>query len=141
MSVSSVAGLLAAGSLLFGLGAPAAAPAKASGPYPMAKYASTSAEDGRLKSGCGYYAYTYRVKPPTEIWGLETTLVDPRGKVIASGAYLSGSNPTTDRVAFRFCRNTTVPGRFKIRAKFSYKSGPGDNATDGSARTSTFYLR
>ena len=140
MSVTTVTGLLAAGSLLLGLGT-ADAPAKQSGPYPMAQYARTYAQNGTLLSGCHSYRYSYRLAPPTEIWGLETTLIDPRGKAVASGAFLSGSDPTVGKGIFRFCKPTTTPGRFKIRAKFTYKQTPGSVPVDGSARTFTYYLR
>lgn len=141
MSVTTVTGLLAAGSLLLGLGGATDAPPKASGPYPMAQYARVYAPDGTLLSGCHSYRYSYRVDPPTEIWGLETTLIDPRGTAVASGAFLSGSDPKAGKGYFRFCKPSTTPGRFKIRAKFTYKETPGSTPTDGSARTFTYYLR
>lgn len=81
-----------------------------------ASYGRTSAPDGTLRSGCRNYPYRYRITTPTDDWTLETFLRDPTGETIASGAFFSDSDASRNRVRFRFCRYSTRPGRFTIRA-------------------------
>ncbi len=95
------------------------APATAS----TAKYGHTAAPDRVLKPSCHNYGYRFRVKTPTNDWMLETFLVDPRGETIASGVLGAPAQSKKDRSHFRFCRNTTRPGKFKIRAKISWWDG------------------
>ncbi|TIC85723.1 hypothetical protein [Nocardioides sp. GY 10127] len=98
--------------------------AGAAGAHRMAAYGATSAQDGRLHRGCHDYTYGYRVSPPdADSWGLETFLVDPDGDTIASGGFLSGGDRKKGTGTFRFCRGTTSPGRFTIRAKLTYYTG------------------
>ncbi len=56
-------------------------------------YGSTGRPDGILRDGCHNYRYHYRVRPPTGDWVLETFLIDPRGEKLASGAFISDSDP------------------------------------------------
>lgn len=79
-------------------------------------YGRTSAPDGTLRSGCHNYRYGYRVRPPTGDWTLETFLRDRTGDGIASGVFISGTDPRAQHTHFRFCRYSTVAGRFTIRA-------------------------
>jgi hypothetical protein len=88
-----------------------------------ASYGHTGAPDRILRDGCHNYRYHYRVKPPTNDWVLETFLVDPRGKKIASGAFISDSDPKRGHGRFRFCRYSTRAGRFTIKAKLSWYNG------------------
>lgn len=95
------------------------------GTHRMAKYAKTFRGDGTLLEGCNNYRYGYKVTPPpdADTWALETFLTDRRGVTIASGGVLDGADPKKGKETFRFCRENTVPGRFKLRGKFTYKVG------------------
>lgn len=89
---------------------------------------STHARDGRLRSGCHDYGFRYRLNIRTNDWTLETFLRDPGGENIASGAYVADADPKRNRAAhFRFCRYTTQPGRFTIRAKLVYYNASGEH--------------
>ena len=88
-----------------------------------ADYGRAWARDRALRDGCHDYAYHYRVKPPTSDWALETFLRDRRGKTIASDALIAPHDKLKARSTFRFCRYNTVPGRFKIRGKLTWKNG------------------
>ena len=90
-------------------------------------FGRTGAPDGVLRSGCHRYRYHSKVTTPTDDWTLETFLVDRTGETIASGAYFTDSDPATNRRAvFRFCRYSTKPGRFTIRAKVHWYGEYGD---------------
>ena len=80
----------------------------------------TWAKDKVLRQGCHDYRYQYVVKPPESDWSLETFLIDPRGKEVGAGQMLFNSDPDRGQSHFRICRNTTVPGRFKIKGKLTY---------------------
>ena len=54
---------------------------------------------------------------------LETFLIDPNGEGLASGAFGSPVDTLRDRKRFRFCRNSTRPGVFKIKAKLTWQDG------------------
>jgi hypothetical protein len=86
-------------------------------------YGHTGAPDRILRDGCHGYRYHYRVRPPTNDWVLETFLTDPRGDTIASNAFSSDSEHKRGHGKFRFCRYSTRPGRFTIRAKLTWYSG------------------
>ncbi|CAB4708395.1 MAG: hypothetical protein F2667_06895 [Actinobacteria bacterium] len=133
VSTSLIAVALAAG-LLVGPGATGA-----EGDLDAAKYAKSIGVDGVLKSGCHNYPYRYRVKPPTSQWAFETFLVDRRGESVASGVALAGQDPEKGTLHFRFCRENTVPGRFKIKLKFTSRDGYA--VSDGFAKPSFFTLR
>jgi hypothetical protein len=86
-------------------------------------YGHTAAPDRALRPGCHDYAYRYVIKAPTDDWTLETFLDDPRGETLGSGAFLSDSDPRRGDGVFRFCRYSTKPGRFTIRAKVQWYDG------------------
>ena len=86
-------------------------------------YGRTHADDGRLRDGCHNYRYRYVVDAPTHDWTLETFLVDPHGDTLASGAFLSDSDPERGSATFRFCRYSTRAGKFTIRAKIHWYNG------------------
>lgn len=104
----------------------------------MAAHADTSRKDGRLRAGCHDYGFRYRIEVPDGPWMLEVTLVDRRGEKIASGGVMSGSDPTSGRDHFRFCRANTVPGKFKIRGYLTY--GSGDDQRAGRISPTRFRL-
>jgi hypothetical protein len=114
LATGLLTGLLTIGALV----APGA-PALAGG----ADYGHVGARDRALRDGCHDYGYHYRVKPPTSDWALETFLHDRRGRTIASDALLAPHDEKRGRSTFRFCRYNTVPGRFTIRAKLTWKDG------------------
>jgi hypothetical protein len=86
-------------------------------------YGRTHADDGRLRDGCHNYRYHYVVSTPTDDWTLETFLVDRTGETIASGAFLSDSDPNRGGARFRFCRYSTRAGVFTIKAKVHWYNG------------------
>jgi hypothetical protein len=86
-------------------------------------YGHTGARDRVLRSSCHNYRYHYVVKAPTNDWVLETFLIDPTGQRLASGAFIAPQDPDRGRGHFRICRNTTVPGRFTIKAKLTWYDG------------------
>jgi hypothetical protein len=91
----------------------ATAPQQARG---AADYGHTAAPDGRLRRGCRAYPFRYRLTLPSDDWTLEVFLRDPRGRGLASRAFISDSDPAAQRSRFRFCRYSTQPGRFTIKA-------------------------
>ena len=125
LAPAAVTALVAALGLLLALVVVTVSPAEAAKDRPFAQYAKTTRGDGVLKQGCNNYRYGYRITPPKEAstWALETFLTDRRGKTIASGGILQGADPKKGHDRFRFCRENTVPGRFKLRGKFTYKVG------------------
>lgn len=109
-------------------------------------YGSVGAPDRTLRSGCHSYRFHYVVKPPTSDWLLETHLYDPRGKPRATNDFLNGSDPTTGHGHFMLCRSTVVPGRYTLRAQFTWTvppSSPLGQPTDQtvSFKPSHFWLR
>jgi hypothetical protein len=93
------------------------------------KYGHVGAADGRLRPGCHHYRYNYVVEPPTDDWMLETWLFDPRGKPRGSGDFAPGSDPERGHSHFGVCRSTVVPGRYTIKARFTWTT-PGMLPTD-----------
>lgn len=91
----------------------------------MAEFAQTFRGNGTLHEGCRNYRYKYKINPPedADTWALETFLTDRRGVTIASGGVLKGAAKKKGKERFRFCRENTVPGKFKLRGKFTYKVG------------------
>jgi hypothetical protein len=90
-------------------------------------YGRTSARDGVLRQGCRDYRYRYVVTAPTDDWTIETFLDDRTGETIASGTFISDFDPNPNRPFFRFCRYSTKPGRFTIRAKVHWYNGSEDH--------------
>ena len=91
------------------------------------EYGHTSARDRPLRDGCHDYRYRYVIKTPTNDWTLETFLVDPTGDTLASGTFISGTDPRRGSSTFRFCRYSTRPGTFKIRAKVVWYNGSAEH--------------
>jgi hypothetical protein len=140
-ATAATTALLALLGLLLALAVLPVAPAEAAKDRPFAEFAKTFRGDGTLKEGCANYKYRYKVSPPPEAdtWALETFLVDRRGETIASGGILDGADPKRGRETFRFCRENTVPGKFRLRGKFTYKVG--FDTFDGWIDPTTFRLR
>jgi hypothetical protein len=99
----------------------------------------TDAHDGILRRGCHDYHYRYVVSVGTDDWTLETFLDDRTGDTVASGAFMSDSDPRRGRAVFRFCRYSTYAGRFKIRAKLHWYTDAGEHK--GWFRPTYFMLR
>lgn len=85
---------------------------------------TTSAPSGTLRNGCHRYSYTYAVQVPTEDWTLEISIVDRRGHGVASFAFIGPADEKAQTPTYRLCRNSTVPGRFRIRARLSWYDDP-----------------
>src|SRR6476659_61339 len=101
------------------LGLLAASPASAA----TSRFGHTGAPDRVLRSGCHDYHHRYVVDAPTHDWVLETSLIDPTGERLGSGAFISDSDPERGQGVFRLCRQSTRPGTFKIRAKLHWYDG------------------
>ena len=99
----------------------------------------THADDGVLRTGCRNYPYRYVLKIRTNDWTLETFLDDRTGETIASGAYAAGPDRKRMTTSFRFCRYSTQPGRFTIRAKLNWYNDSGDH--EAWLKPSHFRLR
>lgn len=94
------------------------------------EWGRTWRKDGALRSGCHPYKFQYRVKPgnvePGGDWAFEAFLVDRKGTNVASAAKDASIDPKRGSGVFKFCRSTTVPGRFKIRGRLTvYPPGDG----------------
>ena len=139
--VAVTTALLALLGLLLALAVVPVTPAEAAKDRPFAAFAKTIRGNGILKDGCNNYKYRYRITPPkdADTWALETFLVDRRGETIASGGILDGADPKKGTERFRFCRVNTVPGKFRLRGKFTYKVG--FDTFDGWIDPTRFRLR
>lgn len=90
-----------------------------------ADYGRTWRKDGTLRSGCHHYRFQYRVKPVAVLetagddWSAEFFLVDPDGRGLGAAVKDSDIDPRRGDGRYRVCRETTRPGRFKIRGKLS----------------------
>jgi len=135
-ALTLVAGLLVLG---FGLSSPAGALEAQAEVHP--EWGHTSAEDGVLKRRCRNYRYSYEIHPPKGDWALETFLVGPGGNHLASGAMVIGMDSTTGTDRFRFCRASTRPGVFKIRALLSVQDSSGKDYVSGWLPVTKFRLR
>lgn len=88
-------------------------------------YGRTWRKDGTLRQGCHGYRFAYRVRPAAVLdgadddWAAEFFLVDPRGRGLGTVAKDSDIDPRRGSARFRVCRETTRPGRFRIRGKLS----------------------
>jgi hypothetical protein len=136
LSLALVSSLLVLGSAV----GQAAAAAEAK-PEVRPEWGRTSTEATRLKRGCKNYRYSYAITPPSGEWGLEVFLVGPGGVGLASDAFVIGTNPKTGSDRFRFCRASTRPGVFKIRAKLSVQSKSGSDYQEGWLPVTRFRLR
>ncbi|NPC96524.1 hypothetical protein [Nocardioides sp. zg-DK7169] len=96
--------------------------------------------DGVLRRGCHDYAYRYRFTPPDGDWAVETFLIGPGGRPLASDVLMSGHDETRGRTWFRLCRTGTRPGRFRIKGKMTIQNGPLE-AESGWVLPARFRLR
>ena len=98
------------------------------------EYGRTWRKDGVLRAGCHDYRFQYRVKPgnvhPGEDWAAEFFLTNRRGKGLGTIIKDSAIDPKRGHGEYEICRNTTKPGRFKIRGKLSV-----DKPDDGNPLT------
>ena len=92
-----------------------AAPSTAS-----SEYGRTAAPDRVLRAGCHDYGYRFRITAPTDDWTLETFLRGPDGEALSSGAFLSDADGHLRHSRFRFCRYSTRPGVFRIKALLTW---------------------
>jgi hypothetical protein len=99
----------------------------------------TAARDGVLRKGCRRYRFSYAVSTPYDDWTLETSVVDPRGKGVASGALIGPSDPRSGALGYTLCRRATKAGRFTITGKLI--SYDGMEETVVQLPVSTFRLR
>ena len=60
---------------------------------------------------------------PKGDWALETFIVGPKGKRLASDAFVVDLDELADTATYRLCKPTTRPGTFKIKAKLSVQDG------------------
>jgi hypothetical protein len=127
---------------LLALGVALAAPAH-SGQKPEVRpeWGKTTAKNGVLRKRCRNYTYSYAITPPEGLWGLETFLVGPRGKPLASGAMVIGQDEPVGKDKFRICRPTTRAGVFKIKAKLSVQNENGGDYQEGWLPVTKFRLR
>jgi len=116
------AGLLAAATTIVTLAAPSHAHRPALRTDDVV--GTTSAPSGTLRNGCHRYTYTYAVQVPTDDWTLEISIVDRRGLGAASFAFIGPADEKTQTPAYRLCRSSTVPGRFRIRAMLNWYDDP-----------------
>jgi hypothetical protein len=140
VSAPLAVGLLAAGVLA----GPASAPASAGGPASRVAapgpLGEVTAPNGTLRRGCRNYGYSYAITPPTDEWTLETFLRDRDGRSLASGTFISDIDPLARSARFRFCRWSTRPGWFTIRAHVQWYD-PNGTAHDAWLDPSRFRLR
>ena len=108
--------------LLSGFPGAMVAPAQA-----QSGYGWTDGRNGPLRAGCHGYRYHWVLKPRTNDWLFETFLIDPSGRKLASGMLDSDSEQKRDHSRFRFCRYSTRPGRFTIRARLTWYDGYTDH--------------
>lgn len=86
--------------------------------------ATITARDQKLRRGCHTYSITYDVEVPTDDWTLESSIVDRRGKSVASFAVISPNDDAIDTLTYRLCRGATVPGTFRIRSVLNWYDDP-----------------
>lgn len=136
LTLTLMASLLVVG---FGLSTPAVAVETPPETHP--EWGRTTAENGVLKKRCRNYRYAYEIHPPEGDWALETFLIGPGGDHLSSGAMAIGMDPTTGTDKFRFCRASTRPGVFKIRALLSVQDSSGQDYVSGWLPVTKFRLR
>lgn len=87
------------------------------------EYGRAWRKDGVLRGGCQGYQFQYRVKPgnvhPGNHWAVEFLLTDRGGEGLGTVVKDSTIDPKRGQDKFKICRNTTKPGRFKIRGKLT----------------------
>jgi hypothetical protein len=136
VALTLVTGLLVLG---FGLSSPAGAMEAQPEVHP--EWGRTYAENGTLKKRCRNYRYTYAIDPPKGDWALETFLIGPGGEALSSGAMVIGLDPKSGADKFRFCRASTRPGMFRIRALLSVQDSSGEDYVSGWLPVTKFRLR
>ena len=99
----------------------------------------TAARNATLRKGCRRYRFSYAVSTPYDDWTLETSVVDPRGKGVASGALIGPSDPRSGEIDYTLCRRATKAGRFTITGKLISYDGTEETVVQLPA--STFRLR
>lgn len=105
------------------------------------EWGGTSTNAHVLKRGCRNYAYSYKITPPEGEWGLETFLIGPGGVHLSSGAMVIGMDGLSGRDKFRFCRASTRPGVFKIKALVTVQDEQGKDYQQGWLPVTRFRLR
>jgi hypothetical protein len=83
------------------------------------------APDGILRRGCRDYPYRYEISTPTDEWTLEVFLRDRDGHNLASGTFISDSDPKARASRFRFCKFSTRAGWFTIRSLVHWYDADG----------------
>lgn len=86
--------------------------------------ATITARNQKLRAGCRTYSITYDVEVPSDDWTLESSIVDRRGKGVASFAIISPNDDAVDTLTYRLCRSATVPGKFRIRSVLNWYDDP-----------------
>jgi len=127
--------------LVLGFGVSSPAGSVEAEPEVHPEWGRTFAENGRLKRSCRNYRYGYEIHPPKGDWALETFLIGPGGNALSSGAMVINLDPTTGYDKFRFCRASTRPGVFRIRALLSVQSPNGEDYESGWLPVTKFRLR
>lgn len=127
--------------LVLGFGVSSPSQASEAAPETHPEWGRTIRGDGFLKRSCRNYPYRYELTPPEGEWALETFLIGPGRVALASGAFAIGTNPPSGRATFRFCRPSTRPGVFKIRALFTIQDEVGQNYQSGWLPVTKFRLR
>ena len=102
--------------LVAGILAPPAPPPTAEEPATTTTTGSVTAPSGPLRRGCRNYPYRYSLATPTDEWTLEVNLRDRDGRSLSSGTFISDADASSGKARFRFCRWSTRPGWFTIRA-------------------------
>ena len=105
------------------------------------EWGKTIKRNGALKFSCRNYPYRYSITPPEGDWALETFLIGPGGVRLGSGAMVIGLDPLNGHDKFRFCRPSTRPGVFKIRARLSVQDKSGKDYVQGWLPVTRFRLR
>lgn len=117
--------------LAVGLGTLAAEPARAAGRAGVeAGTGTTSMPNQVLRRGCRDYVYSYSVTAATGDWELDTFLVDPDGRLVSSGVFMSDSEPAAGSSAFGLCRSVTRYGRFTITGTLTVFDGWDQTVSD-----------
>lgn len=136
LTLALVSGLMVLG---FGIAAPAGAVEAKPEVHP--EWGKTATKAKILKRSCRNYRYTYEITPPEGVWALETFLVGPGGVNLASGGQIVGFDGLKGTDKFRFCRPSTRPGVFKIRALLSVQDESGKDYRQGWLPVTKFRLR
>ncbi len=100
-------------------------------PYgPFSSYPTPNSSVGAPIPAEWMLRFQYRVRPARvnidsgDDWAVEFFLVDRRGRGLGAVAKDSGADPKRGSGSYTICRQTTSPGRFKIRGKLSvYEDG------------------